>query len=156
MACTCALRHHNERLTLMADKNLVVVRGRLGADPEVKYTAAGVANCSLSLATGESWKDKDGNKQEATQWHRIVVWRQPAEFIGQYARKGSHIEVEGKLTYRTYENNEGATVYITEIQARQVDLLDPRSDSNLPPAGQRDQVAYVQPGGDNADDDLPF
>ena len=94
--------------------NKVILLGRLGKDPELKYTANGKAYCNLNLATSESWKDKDGNKQESTEWHRLTSWGRQAEVMAEYLKKGSQILVTGKLKTRDYEKD-GQKHYMTEV-----------------------------------------
>ena len=95
--------------------NKVILVGNLGQDPEVKYTAGGAAVTTLSLATSESWKDKDtGQDQEKTEWHRVVLWRRLAEIAGEYLKKGSKVYIEGQLQTRKWEQD-GQTRYTTEV-----------------------------------------
>ena len=107
--------------------NKVILVGNLGQDPEVKYTAGGDAVTTLSLATSDSWKDKDtGQDQERTEWHRVVLWRRLAEIAGEYLNKGSKVYVEGQLRTRKWEQ-EGQTRYTTEIVARELQFLDSKN-----------------------------
>ena len=140
--------------------NKVILVGNLGQDPDVKYTAGGAAVTTLSLATSESWKDKDtGMDQEKTEWHRVVLWRRLAEIAGEYLKKGSKIYVEGQLQTRKWEQ-EGQTRYTTEIVAREIQFLDSkgsREGSNLgstdmPEEGSAPDVA----DSGIEDDDIPF
>jgi single-strand DNA-binding protein len=109
--------------------NKAILLGRLGADPEIRYTSSGTAVVNVSLATNESWTDKEGNRQEKTEWHRLVFWRQLAEIAGQYLRKGGQIYVEGTLRYRTYEDSEGRERFTTEVEVRELSMLDgPRGE----------------------------
>ena len=103
--------------------NRVILVGNLGKDPELRYTASGTAVCNFSLATTERYKDRDGNSQEKTEWHNIVVWRQLAEICGKYLTKGKQIYVEGKIQTRSYEDRDGAKKYITEIVVDQMQML---------------------------------
>ena len=134
--------------------NKVMLIGNLGKDPDLRYTTSGVAVATFSLATNESWKDQDGNQQERTEWHNIVVWRKLAEFTGEYLKKGRKIFVEGRIQTRSYDDkNTGAKKYITEIVADNVILLDPRStaEGSAPAAqGEEPSAGQVQK------DDLPF
>ena len=122
----------------MVGINKVILVGRLGKDPEVKYFTSGDAVCNFSIATSESWKDKNtGEKKEKTEWHRIVAFRKLAEICGQYLSKGSQIYLEGKLQTRSYEQG-GSTRYVTEIVADQVQFLgdrDQRPADNQNPGG---------------------
>jgi len=107
--------------------NKVILVGNLGQDPEVKYTAGGDAVTTLSIATSDSWKDKDtGQDQERTEWHRVVLWRRLAEIAGEYLNKGSKVYVEGQLRTRKWEQ-EGQTRYTTEIVARELQFLDSKN-----------------------------
>ena len=122
----------------MASVNKVVLIGNLGKDPELKYTSNGTAVCTFSLATTESFKDKNGNRQEKTEWHNIKIWRKQAEFAAEYLKKGKQIFLEGKLTTRSYEQN-GQRMYITEIVADKLFMLGPKdsaSDVYRKPSGE--------------------
>jgi len=103
--------------------NKVILVGRLGQDPELKYTPSGAAVCSFSLATTESWSDKSGQKQEKTEWHRIVVWGKLGELCGQYLAKGRQAYIEGALQTRSWDAQDGSKRYTTEINARNVQFL---------------------------------
>lgn len=103
--------------------NKVILIGRLGADVELKYTPSGTAVANFSLATTESWNDKSGQKQERTEWHRIVVWGKLAELCNQYLSKGRQAFVEGALQTRAWEGKDGNKRYTTEINARTVQFL---------------------------------
>jgi len=112
--------------------NKVILVGNLGQDPEVKYTAGGDAVTTLSIATSDSWKDKDtGQDQERTEWHRVVLWRRLAEIAGEYLNKGSKVYVEGQLRTRKWEQ-EGQTRYTTEIVARELQFLDSKNTTESP------------------------
>lgn len=108
--------------------NKAILIGNLGSDPEVRYTQDGTAVASLSLATTESYKDKDGNKQDQTEWHKVVAWGRLAEICGEYLTKGSKIYIEGKLQTRMWEKD-GVKHYTTEIVAREMKMLSPRVES---------------------------
>jgi single-strand DNA-binding protein len=103
--------------------NKVMILGRLGTDPELKYTPSGAAVCNFSLATSESWADKSGQKQEKTEWHRVVVWGKLAELCNQYLSKGKQAFVEGSLQTRSWEGQDGSKRYTTEINARNIQFL---------------------------------
>ena len=103
--------------------NKVMVLGRLGQDPELKYTPSGAAVCNFSLATTENWVDKSGQKQERTEWHRIVVWGKLGELCNQYLGKGRQAFVEGRLQTRQWEDKNGQKRYTTEINATNVQFL---------------------------------
>src|SRR5215468_3929374 len=95
--------------------NKVILIGNLGADPELRYTPGGQAVCDIRLATNESWTDKNGQKQERTEWHRVVMWGKPAEICKQYLTKGQKLYVEGRLQTRSWDDKEGNKRYSTEI-----------------------------------------
>ncbi len=116
--------------------NKVILVGRLGKDPILRNTASGVAVATFSMATSESYKDDKGEWQDKAEWHNIVVWRERAETVAKYLKKGALVYVEGKMTTRTYEQ-EGQTKYITEIVASVVRGLEKR-DSSAPPPSDND------------------
>jgi len=97
--------------------NKVILIGNLGADPELRYTPGGQAVCDVRLATNESWTDKNGQKQERTEWHRVVLWGKPAEIVKQYCAKGQKLYIEGRLQTRSWDDKEGNKRYSTEIVA---------------------------------------
>lgn len=103
--------------------NKVILLGRLGQDPELKYTPSGTAVCNFSLATTESWSDKSGQKQERTEWHRIVVWGKLAELCNQYLSKGRQAFVEGALQTRSWDDKQGQKRYTTEINAKTIQFV---------------------------------
>src|SRR5438094_8791368 len=103
--------------------NKVILVGNLGKDPEVRYTPGGQAVANFTIATNEAWTDKSGQKQERTEWHRIVVWAKQAELCGEYLSKGRQVYVEGRLQTREGTNKEGAKQYTTEVVANQVVFL---------------------------------
>ena len=103
--------------------NKVIILGRLGQEPELKYTAGGSPVCNFSLATSESWTDKNGQKQERTEWHRVVVWGKLAELCNQYLSKGRQAYVEGKLATRSWEDKNGQKRYTTEVSAQTVQFI---------------------------------
>lgn len=107
----------------MASVNKVILIGNLGADPEVRFTPGGQAVCELRMATNESWTDKNGAKQERTEWHRIVVWGKQAENCGKYLSKGRTAYVEGRLQTRQWDDKDGNKRYTTEIVADRVQFL---------------------------------
>lgn len=106
--------------------NKCILVGNLGQDPDTKSTPSGVSVCTLSVATSRTWKDKQGQKQDETEWHRVIVWDKAAEFCGNYLKKGSKVYVEGRLATRKWEKD-GVTMYTTEIIAQTVQNLTPRS-----------------------------
>lgn len=103
--------------------NKVILVGRLGQNPETRYTPSGAAVANFSIATTESWADKSGQKQEKTEWHRIVVWGKLAELCQQYLQKGRQVYIEGRLQTRQYQDKDNQTRYTTEIKADQVQFL---------------------------------
>ncbi len=103
--------------------NKVIILGRLGQDPEMKYTPGGMAVCNFSLATSESWSDKSGQKQERTEWHRVVVWGKIAELCNQYLKKGRQAYIEGSLQTRSWDDKNGQKRYTTEIVAKTVQFI---------------------------------
>ena len=150
--------------------NKVILIGNLGADPELRYTPGGQPVCDVRLATNEHWKDKQGEKKERTEWHRVVVWGKPAEIIKQYATKGSKIYFEGRLKTRSWEDKEGVKKYSTEIIANDFMFLGGRQagttaganqDNQDPGASMGQGGGYGAPGADSGmaaspDDDIPF
>jgi single-strand DNA-binding protein len=135
----------------MAGVNKVILIGNLGADPEVRYTANGTAVARFRLATTESFVDRDGNRQERTEWHRVVAWRKLAEICGQYLSKGSQVYVEGKIRSSTWEQ-EGVKRYNYEIWADTMQMLGPRRGQEREP-----EPPFAPPeGGIPPEDDIPF
>jgi single-strand DNA-binding protein len=157
--------------------NKVILIGNLGADPEVRFTPGGQAVANFRIATSESWNDKNGQKQERTEWHRIVVWGKLAELCGEYLKKGRQCFVEGRLQTREWTDKEGRKNYTTEVVATGVTFLGGRDagsgagggsysrgggtgsrggaeDYGPPPPGM-DDGGMNQSGG-NGDDDIPF
>ncbi len=104
--------------------NKVILCGNLGKDPELRFTPNGQATCRLSVATSEKWTDKDGQKQERTEWHNVVVWGKQAEACGQYLAKGRKVIVEGSIRSRQYDDKEGQKRYITEVIAQHVQFVE--------------------------------
>ncbi len=138
----------------MAGVNKVILIGNLGKDPEITNIGNDVKKAAFSLATSESYKNKEGNKVEQTEWHNVVIWRGLADVAERYLHKGSKIYLEGKIKYRTYDDKEGNKRYITEIVGDTFTMLDSRpngqdSGSNTPP-----QPPVDIPSG--PEDDLPF
>ena len=143
----------------MAGINKVILIGRLGRDPEIRYTPDGRAIANFSIATSEEWRDKDsGEKKERTEWHRIVVFGKMGEICGQYLSKGRQVYLEGRLQTRSWEKD-GVTRYTTEIVANDVQFLGSRNDqeSSRPAAGGGAGGDYPGPAYPDAqDDDIPF
>ena len=130
--------------------NKVTLIGRLGKDPELKYTPSGKAVMSCSLATSERWSDKDGEKKESTTWHNIVAWGKQAEVMAQYLAKGRQIAVEGRIDNRSYDDKDGNKRYISEVVVQNFEFLggDKKDD-----AGDKSATKTAA----KADDaDLPF
>ena len=142
----------------MAGINKVILIGRLGSDPEVRYTPSGVAVANFNIATSEEWKDKDsGEKRERTEWHRIVAWRRLGEICGEYLSKGQQVYVEGRIQTNAWEDKEGNKRYTTEIVANTVQFLGRRdsSESARPRSTSSTDYQGMPPQGP-ADDDIPF
>ena len=133
--------------------NKVILIGNLGADPEVRYTQNGTAVANFRVATTETWK-KEGNKEELTEWHRIVAFARLAEICGEYLAKGSKVYIEGRLQTRKWEDRDGNTRYTTEIVAREMKMLSPRGEvSSNKTAGDEEGFYSNQP---DMGDDVPF
>ena len=133
--------------------NKAMIIGNLGSDPEVRYTQNETPVATFSVASTERWKDSDGNKQEHTEWHRVVAWGKLAKICGEHLNKGDKVFIEGKLRTRKWEDQEGTTRYTTEINARELEMLGGRQDSaGSPPNGNTvgDNVEPPMP------DDVPF
>jgi single-strand DNA-binding protein len=160
----------------MAAINKVILIGNLGKDPEVRYTPNGNATCNVSVATTRTWKDKNsGEKQEETEWHRVVFYDRLAEIAGEYLKKGRPVYVEGRLKTRKWQNKDGQDVYTTEIIANEMQMLGGREGmgggeegpssgggtySNRPAPASRQvtpkPVDKPSTGFDDMDDDIPF
>ncbi len=135
--------------------NKVILIGNLGRDPEMRATKSGVAVANLSLATNRRWKDRDGERQEQTEWHNVVCFGRQAEVAGQYLRKGRQVYVEGRIQTRSWEDTQtGETKYSTEVVADFFQMLGQRggngSAAPVPPA------AAPEGGPEPEDDDIPF
>ena len=122
--------------------NKVILVGNLGRDPETKFLPSGQAVCQFSIATSESYTDKAGQKQEKTEWHRIVAWEKLAEVCGKYLAKGSKVYVEGKLQTREWEDKDGKKHYQTEIVAREVKFLSEKKAAAQAPAAASDDIPF--------------
>ena len=147
--------------------NKVILVGNLGADPETRYTAGGSAVTNVSLATTDSWKDKQsGEQQERTEWHRIVFWGRLAEIAAEYLRKGSQIYVEGRIQTRKWQGKDGQDRWTTEIVGNEMQMLGSRGGGQSPPpnyeGGQSEGSASESSSpkkataGEDFDDDIPF
>ncbi len=140
--------------------NKVILIGNLGRDPEVRYSPNGGAIANITLATSESWKDKNtGEQVEKTEWHRVVFFRRLAEIVGEYLKKGSKVYIEGKLQTRKWQDKDGNDRYTTEVVANEMQMLDSRGGST---SYNQDEAPAAQsmpqepaPAGD-FDDDIPF
>jgi len=161
----------------MASVNKVILIGNLGRDPETRYTTGGDAIANLNIATTEQWKDKSGEKQEKTEWHRVVLFGRQAEIAGEYLKKGRSVYIEGRLQTRKYTDKDGVEKYSTEIVGDRMQLLGGREgggggggggDVEFGGAGGGARPAGgggggAKPGGaakrsnpDDLDDDIPF
>ncbi|MDH5648395.1 MAG: single-stranded DNA-binding protein [Gammaproteobacteria bacterium] len=144
--------------------NKVILVGHLGKDPEVRYSANGAAVANVSLATSESWKDRNtGEKQERTEWHRVVFFGRLAEIAGEYLKKGAQIYVEGRLQTRKWQDKEGQDRYTTEIVANEMQMLGSRAGAGAMDYSDNSQASssVSQPmaaatSADDFDDDIPF
>ena len=143
--------------------NKVILIGRLGRDPEVRHMPNGEAVCNFSIATSETWKDQNGQKQERTEWHNITLYRRLAEVAGQYLKKGSQVYIEGRIQSRKYTGKDGIERTAYEIIGSEMKMLGGGNDSgqqnaqHTPPAPPSRQApaAPAQPV-DDIDDDVPF
>ena len=145
----------------MAGINRVIIIGSLGKDPEVRKTPDGKTISNISVATSETWKDKQtGEQQEKTEWHRIVFFNRLAEIVSEYLNKGSKVYIEGKLQNRKWQDKEGNDRYTTEIVAREMQMLDARhSRSQLSRTSHQQPQKPAAQGDGGAgvfDDDIPF
>ena len=163
----------------MASVNKVILVGNLGRDPEVRYMPNGDAVANYSIATTETWKDKNGMRQEKTEWHNIVMYRRLAEIAGEYLKKGSSVYIEGRLQTRKWQDKQGNDRYTTEIIADQLQMLGGRNSNaaGQTPGQDHGTASPSQPGGaptdgtpppprrkdpapggsfDDMDDDIPF
>jgi single-strand DNA-binding protein len=137
--------------------NKVILVGNCGGDPETRYLPSGGAVTNITIATSESWKDKQGGQQqERTEWHRVVFFNKLAEIAGQYLHKGSKVYIEGSLRTRQWEKD-GVKRYTTEIVASQMQMLDSRESQSEQGAAQNNASQQPSQGGfDDFDDDIPF
>ena len=135
--------------------NRVMIIGRLGADPDLRYTQSGQPVCSLRVATDESYTDKNGNRVERTEWHSVVVFQRAAENCNQYLRKGSLVYVEGKLATRKWQDQKGQDRYTTEILADNVRFLDRKENVPQKPS-QRQERGKAQATVMDDMDTIPF
>ena len=139
----------------MGSVNKVILVGNLGKDAELRYTPGGAAVATLRLATTDRYKDKEGQWQEQTEWHTVVVWGKTAESLAEYLRKGKQIYVEGRLQTRSWDDKEGKKRYATEVKGDRIVLLGGRA-----PGGEREEPASpsepAREAAELTDDDIPF
>jgi single-strand DNA-binding protein len=150
------------------DLNKCMFIGRLGQDPDIKYLQSGSAVCNISIAVGDDYKDKQGQKAERTEWVKCTAFGKLAEIMGEYLHKGSKVYVEGKFTTRKWQDQQGQDRYSTEINVSDMQMLDGRSDRHGAPAHRQSQPQAQQqsqppqnqqaatPNFDDFDDDIPF
>jgi single-strand DNA-binding protein len=146
----------------MAGVNKVILLGHLGKDPEVRYGQSGMALCNFTLATSESWRDKDGGKQDRTEWHRIVAFGKLAEVCGEHLQKGRQVYVEGKIQTRDWQDKDGQKRFTTEVVINVMQFVGAKGDAAAPHRAvnaEPSRGGYQEPGhdsgyGDTAD--IPF
>lgn len=141
--------------------NKVILLGRLGKDPDLRYTPSGTPVATISLATDLVWKDQEGNQKQQTEWHRVVLWRKLAEISGNYLKKGSLVYIEGRLQTRSWNDKNNVTRYTTEVIADSLTMVGPKMERagepmEIPPPAE--EMAPVEPEQAPApsEDDLPF
>ena len=142
----------------MASVNKVILVGNLGRDPELRYIQSGQPVANFTLATNDRWRDKEGNNQERTEWHRIVVWGKSAENCAQYLQKGRSVYVEGRLQTREWEDKDGNKRQTTDVVAQAVQFLGGRGSTAGGPAGDPDSFGPGPGGGSSGPppSDVPF
>lgn len=146
----------------MSSLNKAMIIGRLGSDPDVRYTQSNTAVATMSVATTERYKDRNGELQENTEWHRVVAWSRLAEICQQYLKKGSLVYFEGPIQTREWEDKDGQKRYTTEIKALSMQMLDSKGDSggSSPKSNSSGSSApkavEIDESFDDMDDDLPF
>jgi len=144
--------------------NKVILIGRLGSDPELRYTPNGDAVANFRIATNRVWKDQEGNQQERTEWHRIVAWRKMAERCGEYLRKGSRVYIEGRLETRSWEGKNGNKRFVTEVITDRMQMLDAKGavkvSEQAPPAEEVFEEKQLSQGEEikesESEDEIPF
>lgn len=135
--------------------NKVILVGNLGNDPDMRYTEGGAVVANISIATAESWKDKNtGEQQERTEWHKVVFFGRLAEIVGEYLRKGSQVYIEGRLKTQKWQDKEGQDRYTTQIIANEMQMLGSKSSGSANAASQSQKNKTLIP--DDFDDDIPF
>ena len=135
----------------MSSVNKVILIGFLGKDPEIRYMEDGDAVTNISLATNDTWKDKTGQEQERTEWHRITLYRKLAEIAGKYLKKGSSIYIEGRLQTRKFTDKNGVEKYQTDIIANEFKMLGKKDSGDV-----KQQTKAPSTGFESMDDDIPF
>jgi single-strand DNA-binding protein len=136
--------------------NKAILIGRLGADPEVRYTPDGTMVTNFNLATDLQWKDKNGERVRKTEWHKIVAYRKLAETCGNYLSKGKLVFIEGRIQTRSWEDKEGAKHYTTEIVASNMQMLDTRGQAKAADATPDDNISTYSSAEPIPEDDVPF
>ncbi len=138
--------------------NKVILIGRLGADPEIRYAPSGAPVANFNLATNHVWKNREGNTQEETAWHRIVAWNRLAEIVKEYAKKGHRLYVEGRIRYRDWEDQSGQRRFTTEIIATAIQLLEaaPGRETPTPDVEEPGELSSPEDLDAPADDNVPF
>ena len=138
--------------------NKVIIVGNLGQDPDTRYMPSGAAVTNFTVATNESWKDKQtGEQKDRTEWHRVAMFGRLAEVAAEYLRKGSQVYIEGKLRTRKWQDRDGKDRYTTEIIADEMQMLGGRGGGSAPMSSESAPVsASPQPPADDLDDDIPF
>ena len=143
----------------MAGINKVILIGNLGRDPELRHTTSGTPVANFTMATTERWTDPSGERQERTEWHKIVVWAKQAEIVNEYLRKGKQVYVEGSLQTREWTDRDGNKRYTTEVKARTVQMLGRASDRPMETEDAPAPTATSVAEGRDAsyeEDDVPF
>lgn len=140
----------------MSGVNKVLLIGNLGKDPEIRNTPSGAAVANFSIATSKKFKDKNGERQERTEWHRLVAFNRTAEVVGEYLRKGSKVFIEGRLQTRKWTDKEGVERYSTEIIVDNLQMLDGKPAGDRPAAPARQPPARGSRTDDEFDDDIPL
>ncbi len=133
--------------------NKVILIGRLGADPEIRYTPSGAEVATFRMATNETWTNKNGEKEERTEWHRVVAWRNLAKICGEYLNKGRLVYIEGKIRTRSWEDRDGNKRYTTEVEATDMKMLGGTGEPQERKAKEPDSD-YAPPAA--KDEDIPF
>ena len=133
--------------------NKVILIGRLGADPEIRYTPSGAEVATFRMATSESWTNKSGEKEERTEWHRIVAWRGLAKICGEFLSKGKLVYIEGRLRTRSWEDRDGNKRTTTEIEATEMKMLGGVGEASRKP---KEPEAESAPPAAKEEEDIPF